>query len=58
LILRHIAPFETSAVHMLIAHLSDPYLRPHRHLYQGLIDSNAMFLTAIRHSQGLIRSRI
>lgn len=33
---------------MLIAHLSDPHLRPKGHLYQGLIDSNAMFDRAIK----------
>lgn len=33
---------------MLIAHLSDPHLRPAGHLYQGLVDSNAMFEAAIR----------
>ncbi|SER23042.1 3',5'-cyclic AMP phosphodiesterase CpdA [Faunimonas pinastri] len=32
---------------MLIAHLSDPHLRPPGLLYQGLVDSNAMFETAI-----------
>jgi 3',5'-cyclic AMP phosphodiesterase CpdA len=39
---------------MLIAHLSDPHLRPHGHLYQDLVDSNAMFLTAIRHLAALV----
>jgi 3',5'-cyclic AMP phosphodiesterase CpdA len=34
---------------MLIAHLSDPHLRPRGHLYQNIVDSNAMFLTAIQH---------
>lgn len=33
---------------MLIAHLSDPHLRPHGQLYQGLVDSNSMFLSAIQ----------
>ncbi|GLS88660.1 3',5'-cyclic adenosine monophosphate phosphodiesterase CpdA [Cypionkella aquatica] len=32
---------------MLIAHLSDPHLRPKGQLYQGLIDSNALFDQAI-----------
>ena len=32
---------------MLIAHLSDPHLRPKGQLYQGLVDSNAMFDLAI-----------
>jgi Predicted phosphohydrolases len=32
---------------MLIAHLSDPHLRQKGHLYQGLIDSNAMFDLAL-----------
>jgi 3',5'-cyclic AMP phosphodiesterase CpdA len=34
---------------MLIAHLSDPHLRARGQLYQNIIDSNAMFLTAIQH---------
>jgi 3',5'-cyclic AMP phosphodiesterase CpdA len=34
---------------MLIAHLSDPHLRPPGHLYQTTVDSNKMFLAAIRH---------
>lgn len=38
---------------MLIAHLSDPHLRPHGQLYQGLVDSNAMFLAAIQHLAAL-----
>jgi 3',5'-cyclic-AMP phosphodiesterase len=33
---------------MLIAQLSDPHLRPRGVLYQGLVDSNAMFETALR----------
>ncbi len=33
---------------MLIAHLSDPHVRPKGVLYQGLIDSNAMFADALR----------
>lgn len=32
---------------MLIAHLSDPHLRPQGELYQGLVDSNAMFALAL-----------
>ncbi|PRH89205.1 phosphodiesterase [Labrys okinawensis] len=32
---------------MLIAHLSDPHLREKGHLYQGLVDSNAMFDLAV-----------
>jgi len=32
---------------MLIAQLSDPHLRPRGVLYQGLVDSNAMFADAI-----------
>jgi 3',5'-cyclic AMP phosphodiesterase CpdA len=38
---------------MLIAHLSDPHLRPRGALYQNLVDSNAMFLAAIRHLAAL-----
>jgi Icc protein len=38
---------------MLIAHLSDPHLRPRGVLYQGLVDSNAMFEAAIRHLNSL-----
>lgn len=38
---------------MLIAHLSDLHLQPHGELYQGLVDSNAMFLSAIRHLAAL-----
>lgn len=34
---------------MLIAHLSDPHLRPPGVLYQGLVDSNAMFVAALEH---------
>jgi len=33
---------------MLIAHLSDPHLRPVGTLYQGVVDSNAMFTAAVR----------
>lgn len=39
---------------MLIAHLSDPHLRPRGVLYQGLVDSNAMFEAAVRHLNGLV----
>jgi Icc protein len=39
---------------MLIAHLSDPHLRPRGHLYQGVVDSNAMFEAALRHLDALI----
>jgi len=38
---------------MLIAHLSDPHLRPKGVLYQGLVDSNAMFEAAVSHLNGL-----
>lgn len=38
---------------MLIAQLSDPHLRPRNVLYQGLVDSNAMFEAAIRHLNSL-----
>jgi 3',5'-cyclic AMP phosphodiesterase CpdA len=38
---------------VLIAQLSDPHLRPAGMLYQGLVDSNAMFDLAIRHLNGL-----
>ena len=34
---------------MLIAQISDPHLRPPGVLYQGLVDSNAMFEAALRH---------
>jgi Icc protein len=39
---------------MLIAHLSDPHLRPRGQLYQGLVDSNAMFEAAIHHLNALV----
>jgi 3',5'-cyclic AMP phosphodiesterase CpdA len=39
---------------MLIAHLSDPHVRPRGQLYQNAVDSNTMFLTAIRQLAGLI----
>lgn len=32
---------------MLIAQISDPHLRPHGLLYQGVVDSNAMFRAAV-----------
>lgn len=38
---------------MLIAHLSDPHLRPRGVLYQGLVDSNAMFDAAVRQLNSL-----
>ena len=38
---------------MLIAHLSDPHLRPKGVLYQDLVDSNAMFEAAVRHLNSL-----
>ncbi len=38
---------------MLIAHLSDPHLRPRGELYQGLVDSNAMFAAAVGHLNAL-----
>jgi Icc protein len=34
---------------MLIAQLSDPHVRPDGVLYQGVVDSNAMFVRAIAH---------
>jgi len=38
---------------MLIAHLSDPHLRPRGQFYHDLVDSNAMFLAAIEHLASL-----
>lgn len=38
---------------MLIAHLSDPHIRPHGELYQGLVDSNAMFERAVEQLNSL-----
>jgi 3',5'-cyclic-AMP phosphodiesterase len=38
---------------MLIAQLSDPRIRPAGELYQGVVDSNAMFVAAARHLNGL-----
>lgn len=38
---------------MLIAHLSDPHLRAPGQLYQGLVDSNAMFEAALRQLEQL-----
>lgn len=38
---------------MLIAHLSDPHVRPHGALYQGVVDSNAQFAAAIVHVNAL-----
>jgi 3',5'-cyclic AMP phosphodiesterase CpdA len=39
---------------VLIAHLSDPHLRAKGQLYQGLIDSNAMFEAALRQLDELV----
>ena len=38
---------------LLIAQFSDPHLRPPGVLYQGLVDSNAMFEAALRHLAAL-----
>ena len=38
---------------MLIAQLSDPHVRPEGVLYQGVVDSNAMFAAAIVHVNAL-----
>jgi hypothetical protein len=38
---------------MLIAHHSDPHVRPDGALYQGLVDSNAQFAAAIKHVNAL-----
>ena len=38
---------------MLIAQLSDPHVCAEGTLYQGLVDSNAMFVAAIRHLNSL-----
>lgn len=38
---------------MLIAHLSDPHVRPEGKLYQGVVDSNAQFAAAIAHMNTL-----
>lgn len=38
---------------MLIAHLSDPHVRPDGELYQGIVDSNAQFAAAIAHVNAL-----
>jgi 3',5'-cyclic-AMP phosphodiesterase len=38
---------------VLIAQVSDPHLRPHGVLYQGVVDSNGMFATAISQLNGL-----
>jgi len=38
---------------MLIAHLSDPHLRSRGVLYQGIVDSNAMFIAAVDHLNAL-----
>jgi Icc protein len=41
------------AAHVLIAQLSDPHVRPDGELYQGVVDSNAMFVSAIAHVNAL-----
>ena len=38
---------------MLIVQLSDPHVRPEGVLYQGVVDSNAMFAAAIAHVNAL-----
>lgn len=38
---------------MLIAQISDPHVRPRGVLYQGVVDSNAMFAAAIQYLNGL-----
>ncbi|MGQ3301059.1 phosphodiesterase [Reyranella sp.] len=38
---------------MLIAHLSDPHVRPEGVLYQGVVDSNAQFAAAIAQVKAL-----
>ena len=38
---------------MLIAQISDPHLRPAGQLYQGLVDSNALFAAALRRIAAL-----
>ncbi|MBB3771899.1 3',5'-cyclic AMP phosphodiesterase CpdA [Angulomicrobium tetraedrale] len=38
---------------MLIAHLSDPHVRPRGQLYQGVVDSNAMFEAALAQLDAL-----
>lgn len=38
---------------MLIAHLSDPHVRPDGVLYQGVVDSNAQFAAAVAHVNAL-----
>jgi 3',5'-cyclic AMP phosphodiesterase CpdA len=38
---------------MLIAQISDPHIRPSGVLYQGLVDSNAMFQAAVDHLNAL-----
>lgn len=39
---------------MLIAQLSDPHVRPPGVLYQGVVDSNAMFAAAVAHVASLV----
>jgi 3',5'-cyclic-AMP phosphodiesterase len=41
------------AARVLIAQLSDPHVRPEGALYQGVVDSNAMFASAIAHVNAL-----
>ena len=38
---------------MLIAHLSDPHLRAKGQLYQGLVDTNALFDMALESLKSL-----
>lgn len=38
---------------MLVAQISDPHLRPAGQLYEGLVDSNALFAAALRHLAAL-----
>ncbi len=38
---------------MLIAQISDPHLRPAGQLYNGRVDSNALFAAALRHLEAL-----
>jgi len=40
---------------MLIAHISDPHVRPQGVLYQGVADSNRMFVEALAHLHALDR---
>jgi Icc-related predicted phosphoesterase len=47
-ILHHTDRNESFRLQMLIAHLSDPHLCPPGHLYQKTVNSNEMFVAAIR----------